>query len=40
MCTLIRGFFFLGFMGTFFNCPVRCLSMTIWTPAALGVLFA
>ena len=37
MCTLI---WYSGFMGTFFNCSVRCLSMTVWTPAALGALYA
>ena len=29
----------LGFYGYFFfNCSVRCFSMIVWTPAALGVL--
>ena len=38
MCTLIR---YLGFMGTFFfNCFVGCLSMIVWTPVVLGVLYA
>ena len=38
MCTLIQH---LGFMGTFFlNYLVGCLSMIVWTPAVLGVLYA
>ena len=37
MCTLIR---YLGFMGTFFNCLVGCLSMTVRTAGVLGVLHA
>ena len=37
MCTLIR---YLGFMGTFFDCLVGCLSMSVWTPAGLGILYA
>ena len=37
MCTLIR---YLGFMGTFFfNCLVGYLSMIVWAPAVLGVLY-
>ena len=38
MCMLIQ---YLGFMGTFFsNCLVGHLSMIVWTPAVLGVLYA
>ena len=44
MCTLIL---YLGFMGTFkkklnthLYCLVGCLSMIVWTHAALGVLHA
>ena len=37
MCTLTR---YLGFMGVFLNCLVGCLSMIVWTPAVLGVLYA
>ena len=30
-----------GFYGYFFlNCSVGCLSMIVWTPAVLGVLYA
>ena len=39
MCMLIR---YLGYMGTFsfLNRLVGCLSMIVWTPAVLGVLYA
>ena len=46
MCTLVRylGFmlvFFLVFcVGFFFYCIVGCLSMIVWTPAVLGILYA
>ena len=37
MCTLIG---YLGFMGNFFNCLIGYLSMIVWTPAVLSVLYA
>ena len=29
-----------GLCGVFFHCLVGCLSMIVWTPAVLGVLYA